>query len=264
MRKFLVILNLIFLPLFAQNRIVAIVGNKVIFESDVIRKSKIENIDYSTSLNLLIEEKLLLYWAEKENIEVKKEEIDNEIKRIKKSFPKIEDFYNYLKSVGLNSVQLEEQIANDIKTKRLIREKIINKIQISPIEIAEEAKKIETKYSEYEFYFKWFDSQEASEKFVKEFKEDDLKKMDYVKLKSSEIIEEILDVIENMENGKLSSPFQLKGKWIIIYLKEKIPLEKDKFKIYKEAKDKIFKIKYAFLYREYIEKLKNMTPIKIL
>jgi parvulin-like peptidyl-prolyl isomerase len=264
MRKILTIFNLILLPLFTQNKMVAIVGNKPVFENDVIRKCKIENIDYSTSLNLLIEEKLLLYWAEKENIEVKDEEIKNEIERIKRSFSKYEDFYNYLKNAGMNISQFEEEVADSIKIKKLIREKIINKIQISPVEISEEMKKIELKYYEYEFYFKWFDNKETCEKFIKEFNEDELKKMEYAKLKSSEIIEEILNVIECMKEGNLSEPFNVKGKWIVIYLKEKTPLEIDKYKIYREAKDRIFKIKYSTLYKDYIEKLKNLTPIKIL
>jgi parvulin-like peptidyl-prolyl isomerase len=264
MRNFLVIFNLILVSLFSQNKIVAIVGNKPVFESDIIRKSRIENIDYKTSLNSLVEEKLLLYWAEKENIEVKGEEIKNEIERIKKSFSRSEDFYNYLKRAGMNISQFEEEVANSIKIKKLIKEKIISRIQITPVEIYEEAKKIESKYYGYEFYFKWFDSKETCEKFIKEFNENDLKKMEYAKLKSSEIIEEILNVIEYMEKGKLSEPFQVKGKWFVVYLYEKSPLEMDKYKIYKEAKDRIFKVKYSLLYNDYIEKLKNSTPIKIL
>jgi len=259
----LLIFNLLFISSFTQNRIVAIVGNKPIFESDIIKKSKIENIDYSTSLNLLIEERLLLYWAEKENIEVKEEEIKSEIEKIKKNFSKREDFYNYLRNIGMNIFQFEEEVANGIKLKKLIKEKIIKEIQITLVEISEEVKKIELKYCEYEFYFKWFDTKENCENFIERFNVDDLKKMEYVKLKSSEIVEDILNVIEHMEKEKLSEPLQIKEKWMVIYLKEKIPLEIEKYKKYKEAKDRIFKIKFALLYNEYIKKLKNLTQIKI-
>ncbi|MCM8804345.1 MAG: SurA N-terminal domain-containing protein [Candidatus Omnitrophica bacterium] len=264
MRKVLIIFNLFFLLSFGQNKIVAIVGNKPIFEKDVIKKSKIEKIDYMTSLNSLIEEKLLLSQAEKKNIGINEEEIKNEIEKMKKNFSNINDFYDYLKKLGINISQLKEEIGNNLKIKKLIKYEIINKIQISPIEIAKEMGKIESNFSEYQFYFKWFDNKEDCERFFENFNEDKLKEMDFTKLKSSEVKEEILYEIEKIEGNKLTKPIQINNRLIVIYLKEKTQLNLDKYEIYKQAKDKIFKIKYSILYKDYIEELKKSIPIKIL
>lgn len=264
MKKRLFLFFFLFIPLFSQDRIVAIVGNKVIFENDVLRKSKIEKIDYSTSLNSLIEEKLLLCQAEKENIEVKDEEIKNEIERMKRSFKTLNDFYNYLKISGLSLSQIESEIENNLKIKKLVREKIIKKIEITPVEIANEMEKIEGKYCEYEFYFKWFDNLTSCEEFIKNFSAKSLDEMEYAKLKSLEIIDEILNLLEKTEKGNLSDPIFLKGKYLVLFLKDKIKIDVDKYTKYKEAKDKIFKIKYAILYRNYIEELKKSIPVKIL
>lgn len=264
MKKVLIIFNLFLILSFGQNKIVVIVGNKPIFENDVIKKSTVEKIDYKTSLNLLIEEKLLLYQAEKKNIEVNEEEIKNEIEKMKKNFSNSNDFYHYLKKSGRDISQLKEEIANSLKIKKLIRYEIINKIQISPVEIAKEIEKIESNFCEYEFYFKWFDNKEDCEKFVENFNQDRINEMDFAKLKSSEVIEEILNIIEKIEKGKLTKPVNINNKWIVIYLKDKTQLAFDKYEIYRQAKDRIFKIRYSILYKDYIEELKKSTPIKVI
>ncbi|MGC8976254.1 MAG: SurA N-terminal domain-containing protein [Candidatus Ratteibacteria bacterium] len=264
MRIFLIILNLTFAPLFCQEKIVAIVGNKIITEKDIIRKSKIEKINYQNSLNSLIEEKLLLYQAEKENIEVKDEEIKSEIERIKRNFSDPGDFYKYLKNINLTFSQFEEEIKDNLKIKKLLKDKIINKIQISPVEIAEEMRKIGKTFNEYEFYFKWFDNKEDCEKFIENFNQEKFNEMELTKVKSSEIIEEILSELENLDIGKLTKPIKVNTKWVVIYLKSKNRVDVERYEIYKQAKERIFKTKYLLLYQNYIEELKKSIQVKIL
>ncbi|HOK56086.1 MAG TPA: SurA N-terminal domain-containing protein [bacterium] len=264
MKRFLIFFFLFVLTVFGEDKIVAIVGNKPVFEKEVVLRSKRDKIDYPIALQVLIEEKLLLYQAEKNKIEVSDEEIKNEIERIKKNFPSLKEFYNYLNERQIKISQLREEIENSLKIRKLIRNEVISKIEITPVEIANEMKKIEEEYNEYEFFFKWFDNEEDAEKFVRNFNTESLKEMELAKLKSSEIIEEILEKISKMEKEKISFPFKIGEKWIVIYLKEKTHLDADKLEIYREAKDRIFKIKYSLLYRNFIEELKKTIPVKFL
>ncbi len=263
MKKLIIFFSLFIILLYGEDKIIAIVGNKPIFEIEIIRKSKVDNIPPSIAFNQLIEEKLLLYQAEKKGVEVKEEEIKSEIERIKKSFPSLKEFYSYIKSLEMNMAQIENEIANNLKIRKLIKSEIIDKIEITPVEIANEFKKIEDESNEYEFYFKWFNTKEEGENFIKNFSQESLKDMEYTKLKSSEIIDEILNQISKMEKEKISELIQVKTKWIVIYLKDKAQRDIDKYEKYKEVKDRIFKTKYSSLYRNYIEELKKSVPIEI-
>ncbi|MCS7180720.1 MAG: hypothetical protein NZ891_05150, partial [bacterium] len=83
-------------------------------------------------------------------------------------------------------------------------------------------------------------------------------------LKSSEIIDEILNEIKKVEKDKIIPPIKIGEKWIVVYLKDKKQLEINKIEKYKEIKEKLFKTKYSILYRNYIETLSNTIPIKFL
>ncbi|MCM8785304.1 MAG: SurA N-terminal domain-containing protein [Candidatus Omnitrophica bacterium] len=264
MKKFFILFLIFVFVIFGQDKVIVVVGNKPVFESEIIYRSKRDKIDPSLALQILIEEKLLLYQAEKNKIEVSKKEIKDELNMIKKSFPSLEEFYEYLKQRQIKIQQLEQEIENNLKIRKLIRNEIISKIEITPFEIANEVKKIEQEYNEYEFFFKWFDSEKESERFVEKFNLDSLKEMDFAKLKSSEILDEIIEEISKLEKGKLTSPIKVGEKWIVIYLQDKKELNPDKIEKYRQAKDRIFKIKYSNLYKEYIEKLKKQIPIKFI
>ncbi|MCM8818603.1 MAG: SurA N-terminal domain-containing protein [Candidatus Omnitrophica bacterium] len=263
MKKILLTFISITFFLFSQDKMIALVGNKPIFEIDVMRKSKIENIPYSVSLNRIIEEKLLLHQAEKKGIEVKKEEVKNELNKFKKSFPSLNEFYNYLKKTGITLSQLEVEIENNLKIRKLVKNEIIDKIEISPVEISIELEKLKDEIYEYEFYFKWFDTKEDGQKFIENFNENSIKEMEYAKLKSSEMIDEILNEIKKIDKEKLTDLIQIKTKWMVIYLKNKNQIDVDKYEKYKEVREKIFMIKFSNLYRNYIEKLENSIPIEI-
>ncbi len=263
MKKIFIIFSLFSIFLFSQDKIVAIVGNKPIFETDVIKKSKIDNLPYSISLKQLIEEKLLLCQAEKKGIEIKNEEIKSEIEKFKKNFPSLKDFYAYLKKIDMPITQLENEIAKSLKIRKLIKTEIIDKIEISPVEIANEFEKIKGEMSEYEFYFKWFDNKEECEKFIENFNQEELNKMEYAKLKSTEIIEEILSEITKTKKGNLTGPIEINKKWVVVYLKDKNQIEMDKYEKYREVKDRIFKTKYSILYKNYIEEIKKSIPVEL-
>lgn len=264
MKKILIVFFFLLFSLFCEDKIVALVGNKVIFESEIIKRVNEEKIPYSISLEKLIEEKLLLYRAEKEGIGVSEDEIKNEIKKIKENFPSNKEFYNYLKKQGLTITKLKDRIKDTIKINKLIRKEIIDRIRISPVEIDQEIKKIENSLKEYEFYFKFFNTKDECEKFIKEFKKEKLKEMEYANLKSFEIMDEILSEIEKMEKDNLSNPIKIKNNWVVVYLVNIKKAEMDKYEIYKQAKEKIFKTKYSSLYKDYIQKLKNSIPVKFL
>ncbi len=261
MKKFIFFI-LISFTIYCQDRIVAIVGNKPIFEKEVIFKSKSEKIDYKTAFDLLIEEKLLLSQVEKKDIKISREELTKEIDSIKKKLG-LENFYEYLKLRNITYVQFEEEILKSLKIRKLIKEEIINKIEISPVEIAKEMEKLETNNYLFEFYFKWFERKEDGEFFIKNFNEEKIKEMEYGKLKGYEIRDEILSLIKILNPGEISNPLEIDDKYLVVYLKNKEAQKVEKYQLYSETKDRIFKTKYSIAYKSFIEKLKNEIPVKI-
>ncbi|MCM8766742.1 MAG: hypothetical protein NC901_01595, partial [Candidatus Omnitrophica bacterium] len=63
MKKISILFLIFVFFIFGQDRVIVVVGNKPIFESEVIYRSKKDKIDFSLALQKLIEEKLLLYQA---------------------------------------------------------------------------------------------------------------------------------------------------------------------------------------------------------
>lgn len=137
----------------SADRIAAVVGTKVILESEVEQLTTYlrlvtgdtttpDSILRSTALRRLIDEALLTEQAEKESLEVSREELQSEvaenISAIKARFPSEEDFRQTLAAEGLTEKTLRERLSREVQrnllARRLLEKVGLLQIYISPAE----------------------------------------------------------------------------------------------------------------------------------
>jgi parvulin-like peptidyl-prolyl isomerase len=155
--KLLIIFSLIggFVPFArAEEKIVAIVNNEIITQRDLeaflnfmrIQLSKeysAKELDEkiavmkSDLLDRLIEDKLILQEAKKNNLKADEGRIKSKIDELKKRYDSPTDFENSLKSQGLVQSDLEARVRDQILMYNIVETKIRDKIAIKPAEITE-------------------------------------------------------------------------------------------------------------------------------
>ncbi|MEO0161544.1 MAG: peptidylprolyl isomerase [candidate division WOR-3 bacterium] len=148
---------LFFLSIFATlaDKIVAVVDEEVILKSEVdnyvsfvlsdplVVKNFSANEIRQNVINGIIARKLLLREAEKESIQVSREEVlkrmEERIELIKQRFPSEADFYRALEEQGLDIERLKKNYEDSIRTEvlmqQLVQKKLATKIMISPVAV---------------------------------------------------------------------------------------------------------------------------------
>jgi len=133
------------------NRVVAVVNGEVITEVDLMRfvRKTMSDIDPSRldekaqdeilkkALNDLIENKLILSFAKKVNLNIDKAEVEKRIAVVKAGFPTEMEFLNVLEQDGLSYEGLYQRIKNDILKKKIITIFVKRKIEIHPDQLRE-------------------------------------------------------------------------------------------------------------------------------
>ncbi|MEO0137648.1 MAG: peptidylprolyl isomerase [candidate division WOR-3 bacterium] len=137
------------------DKIVAVVDEEVILKSEVdnyvsfvlsdplVLKNFSENEIRQNVINGIIARKLLLREAEKESIQVSREEVlkrmEERIELIKQRFPSEADFYKALEEQGLDIERLkknyEDSIRMEVLMQQLVQKKLATKIMISPVAV---------------------------------------------------------------------------------------------------------------------------------
>ncbi|MEO0084725.1 MAG: peptidylprolyl isomerase [candidate division WOR-3 bacterium] len=135
------------------DRIVAVVGDEVILESelhDAIEFVKLmaqtEEADENLRKNVLdelIKNRLILDQAKKESLDVSRAEVEEEVNKnllaLKQKFQTEEQFQNALKKEGISERNLRERYRADVKkqqiSQKLLLKKQLTNINITPIEI---------------------------------------------------------------------------------------------------------------------------------
>lgn len=85
----------------------------------------------------LIEEKLILSEAKRQNIEVDEKDVDAKMKEAKKRFPSNELFEEALASQHLTAKDLRAKFKEQLMTKKLIDQKVGSRVYITPNEIVD-------------------------------------------------------------------------------------------------------------------------------
>ena len=88
-------------------------------------------------LDDLIEERLLLGEAKRENIKIDKIEIERMVNTAKSKFESLDDFYNALRNEGLTLETLEKEYKQRLMIKKIIQFKVNSKVRIEAYEISQ-------------------------------------------------------------------------------------------------------------------------------
>lgn len=157
MKKILFIISILLIMMVLQaevlDRIVAKVGREIILESDLIKRQQqlqaagmlTEEITKFDVLNDMIESKVIIQQAKKEEYEVDKAQIksmaEEQIKQISSQFKSEFEFKQELKKANLNVLELKdyyiEMLTEQNLKEQIINSEIKNKIHITDVEIEE-------------------------------------------------------------------------------------------------------------------------------
>ena len=141
-------------PAYAQDKIVAIVNSDVITQKDLgdfvnfmrmqlateYQGEKLENKIQSMKLDLLdklIEDRLILQKAKKNNIKIDENIVSAKVGEIKKRYSSDKDFQNALYQQGLSQADIEMRVRDQLLMYNIINSKVRSKIVINPGEITD-------------------------------------------------------------------------------------------------------------------------------
>jgi len=131
------------------DRIVAKVNDEVIFKSELDEYArnaraqaggKITGSDDELArkaLDQMIEEKILLQQAKKEEIEATEDDLKTALQNIRDKFPSKEEFDREMKKQGMTIADLQETLKKQVKILRLIEKNVKRKIQVTNGEVRE-------------------------------------------------------------------------------------------------------------------------------
>jgi parvulin-like peptidyl-prolyl isomerase len=139
---------------YAQEKIVAVVNNEIITEKDLndflafmrvqlskdnkpaLVEKKLGSIK-SDLLNRLIEDRLILQEAKKNNVRIDEERVKRQLEEIKKRYPSALEFQNALSQQGMTIADIEERIRDQLLMYAIIETRVKRKIVVNPAEVTE-------------------------------------------------------------------------------------------------------------------------------
>lgn len=260
---------LIFIVLFTfsvygiEDRCIATVGNKIIWDNDVKERADVRNISYESALFGLIAENLFAIQAKKENIPVSKEEIDNRLNLIISGYPSKEEFFKFLSENGVSVDQYREIIADQIRSDKLISQKVLSRVSVSPMEIARWLSKM-GEGKDIVLLSKSFNDITEVESFITKLKEKQNQAIVEMNstgwIDSNRIDPVILQKLTETGKGKpvLTKSSEKLMMYILAGERQNSPEER-----YMRARKEIFDEKYNALLTDYVEKLREFIPVRI-
>lgn len=281
------------------NRVLAVVNGEVITELDLInylrRKhpeprgeeltQEVKDRLIRESLQKLIEDRLILSFGKKKNIQVKKSEIESRIAEIRKNFISDIEFLHALEGDGLSYQGLYQNISDSILKKRVIDLFVRRKIEIHPEELKEYYQSHLDEFIRPErvkirkIYFKKGKGVEEKIKQIKDLLSKNVSfedlalnhsDSDTIYLNQGEWIEKgklskkVEDVLFSLNPGEISPLVETESGYYIFQVVDKKPSVQMSFE---EAEGKIYETiyrkKFSREYQEFIEGLKEDAQIDI-
>jgi len=268
---------------FAQDKIVAIVNNEIITQKDLddfsnfMRWEMKKEYSKEELLERLIEDRLILQAALKEDLKVSPERIKARIEGIKKSYKSKEEFEDTLLNRGLSLSDLESKIREQILMYDIVEKKIKSKISILPQEVTDYYLNHPTEFTEPEKRkVLGLNIEDAilADKIRKDFS--NFKNFEEISLKYSleikdlgwvrrdQLREEISEVVFRLKKDEFSPVLSLDGRYYIFKLEEiskekKIPLKDVSESIY----SLLFEEKMKKGLEDWLQELKRNSLIKI-
>ena len=248
-------------------RIVAVVNNEAITEGDVKELTGSKG-DFSSALNYLVEETLLLQKARQEHLKIKEEIVDKELEGIKKRFPSEEDFYQQLQKENLTAHQLKKNLEKQLLIQKLIRREVLGRVSVTPDEVEEKLSEgnfsNENSYRLSEIFRK---EKKEIEKIFQKIKGGKLKfdelAIDLGYFQKQELAPEFQVVLPELKVGEVSKPIKRENGYYLICITEKKEEERNLEELRKKIQGEIFQKKFSQRYNKFIAELKKNAHVEI-
>lgn len=301
-RSFIVLVVLLFLCivftphfLYAEDKIVAVVNQEVITQKDLLdflsfmrmqlsREYKGKELEEKLNsmkrdiLMRLIEDRLILQEAKKNNVNIEDSRVRQRIEQVKKEYPSDAVFQVELMKQGVTQGDIEKKIKEQFMTFSIIEQKIRSKIIVKPEEITEF----------YNKNRKDFDTGDGKEFQAISLENESLAKAVSYGLKTKikieelasrypltlnklmvykgdELRKEILDVVSKMSIGEVSEPVKIGDKYYVFSLVNIIPAKSlSLFESQDKIKALLFDKKMQDSLSSWLADLKSNSYIKIM
>ncbi|PIW33815.1 MAG: hypothetical protein COW28_02575 [bacterium (Candidatus Ratteibacteria) CG15_BIG_FIL_POST_REV_8_21_14_020_41_12] len=248
-------------------KIAAVVNNETITENEV-KELMNPDKDFSSALNYLIEETLLLQEAKKRQIEIDKKTVDEEFKRIKEKFSSPEDFYRRLANEGLTAHQLKEKLEKQARIQKLINQAVGGAIFVNPREIEERQQ--QENFPKKNFYRLSEISRKEKrevEEISRRIKNGELKfselATDLGYFQKEELSPPFQSALATLKIGELSKPIKSEEGYALVCITEEKEKAGSQEEIRQVIKEEFFAGKFKERYQEFIAGLKKNAYIEI-
>ena len=281
------------LTCYAQDKIIAIVNCDVITQKDLndfisfmsmqlsreYRGRELEKRVQAMKLDLLdklIEDRLILQEAKKNNITVDEGRVKAKISEIKKRYPSEGDFKNDLARQGLTQADIESKIREQLLMYNIVEYMVKDKILIRPDEVTNfynknikefvsgEERELETVTLENEDLAKTISYELKSGQKLVDLATRYPLTVNRLKARQGDLRKDIEDAVFKLGILEVSSPIKIDGKYYILKLDNITP---PKQLILSEVQDKIYALLFEKKMQEkltkWLDELKQKSYIKI-
>jgi len=281
--------------LYAQDKIVAIVNNEAITQKDLddfinfMRvqlsqeyagqelESKIQSMKLDL-LDRLIEDKIILQEAKKNNIKIDEFRVKARLAEIKKNYGSDTEFQNAISRQGLTQADIELKARDQLLTYNIVEMKVKSKIIVNPAEVTDFYQKNSAEFKTPEerrvtlitiddenlandIYNKLKESQDpesiASEYSLK------VNKLSFKKNK--ELKKEIEDVVFKLNTGEISPPIKINNSFYIFRLDDiVVSRQQNLSEVQEQIYAFLFNMKMQEVLTKWLDELKGQAYIKIM
>jgi len=226
------------------------------------------------ALKRLIEDRLILDQAKKENIKIPRIWVDDKLKQMVASYPSREHFEQSLIERGLTITLLKEKISEQFLMREIIEKYVKSSISVSPQQISSyytANKDSFVSLPSFVFYIAKSPEKNALDEISRFISKQGIEpaQKQYgnmlieIESDAAELKEDISKILGELKPGE-SSVNKSGGGFLLVYLKEIIPskpqpLEAVKERIYAYLRDKKFNERFG----EWLEELKEKAVIQI-
>jgi hypothetical protein len=249
------------------DRSAAVVGKKIIWQSEVQALSDSQKIPKEQALVQLIQEQLLIVEAENQGLTPDNDELEKRFAQVAARYKSREEFLEILRQNNLTEAQYLNFLKDQIAKEKLIRKEIVPKIKITSQEIARTMENLPVE-PEALILTLSFDTRQQADEFVRAFAQDarDAKnkmvRTGWIALNPDKLSPEVIEGIKKSGKNNLTDIINLpSGKFLVCWvedIRENTPEQR-----FQQASNILYQGKYRSLLQQYIEKLKNKIPITI-
>lgn len=279
---------------YAEDKIVAIVNREIITQKDLDDFMNFMNLQLSAKyqgkeledkmneikpdlLNRLIEDRLILEEAKKENTQADDARLKAKIDEIKSHYPSEAEFQDALVKQGLTQADIEKRIREQLLIFEIVDLQIRKKIIVSPKEVTDfyeehkeefvqpETRRVNSLITKNEVLAnKVISSLGQVADLDKISKEYPLELNDLGAVRKGQLVKEIEDVIFNMDAGSISKAIKIGDTYYIFKLEEVLPLKKyNLVEVQEEIYYRLYELKMQEKLTCWLEDLRKKAYVEI-